>query len=359
MRVLITGTDGYIGCVLAPIIRDSGHDVVGLDTRYFRDARLGSDPDASYPALDKDLRHVEAADLENFDAVIHLAGLSNDAMGQVSRAVTYEINHRATVRLATLAKAAGVGRFLYASSCSVYGRSHADIVTETSPLDPQTEYARCKMLDEQALSALADARFSPTFLRNATAYGASPRMRFDLVVNNLAGLAWTTRRIALVSDGTPWRPIVHLLDICGAFSAALAAPRDAVHDQVFNIGRSDENYQIREIAACVAEVFPGCELSFGASDPDQRSYRVSFDKAARQLPGFRCEWDLRRGVEQLRGLFERVRLTSADFQYKPFTRLKQLQHLLEEGHLDAQFFWTAAGGAGQTGAAVGRQRTTR
>jgi nucleoside-diphosphate-sugar epimerase len=344
VKVLITGTDGYIGCLLAPIIRNSGHEVVGLDTRYFRDARLGSDPDSSYPTLDKDLRHVDAGDLEGFDAVMHLAGLSNDAMGQVSRAVTFEINHRATLRLATLAKAAGVRRFLYASSCSVYGRSHADIVNEASPLDPQTEYARCKMLDEQALSGLADRRFSPTFLRNATAYGASPRMRFDLVVNNLAGLAWTTRRIALVSDGTPWRPIVHLLDICGAFKAALGAPPEAVHNQVFNIGRSDENYQIREIAECVAAVFPGCELSFGASDPDQRSYRVSFEKAARQLPGFQCEWNLRRGVLQLRQLFERAQLTSADFHHRPFTRLKQLQHLLDEGHLDAQFFWTAEAG---------------
>lgn len=340
MKVLITGTDGYIGCLLAPAIIASGHEVVGLDTRYFREARLGSDPDTSYPTLEKDLRHIGASDLEGFDAVMHLAGLSNDALGQVSRAVTYDINHRATVRLAELAKAAGVTRFVYASSCSVYGKSHADIVNETSPLDPQTEYARCKMLDERELTALADDRFSPTFLRNATAYGASPRMRFDLVVNNLAGLAWTTRRIALVSDGTPWRPIVHLLDICAAFGAALEAPREAVHNEVFNIGRSDENYQIREIAECVAEVFPGCELSFGASDPDQRSYRVSFEKAARQLPGFRCAWNLRSGVMQLRELFEQAELTTEGFQHRPFTRLKQLQHLLDQGRLDASFFWT-------------------
>lgn len=344
MKVLITGTDGYIGCLLGPLIVAAGHDVVGLDTGYFRDARLGSDPDTSYPTLEKDLRHVTARDLEGFDAVMHLAGLSNDALGQVSREVTYDINHRATVRLASLAKAAGVTRFLYASSCSVYGKSDADIVTETSPLDPQTEYARCKMLDERELAALADDRFSPTYLRNATAYGASPRMRFDLVVNNLAGLAWTTGRIALVSDGTPWRPIVHLLDICGAFRAALEAPREAVHGQVFNIGRSDENYQIREIATCVAEVFPGCDVTFGQSDPDQRSYRVSFDKAARALPGFRCEWDLRRGIEQLRELFERADLTVEGFHHRPFTRLKQLQHLLAEGRLDASFFWTAVVG---------------
>jgi nucleoside-diphosphate-sugar epimerase len=344
VNVLITGTDGYIGCLLAPLIKAAGHDVVGLDTGYFRDARLGAEPDASYPTLEKDLRHVEARDLAGFDAVMHLAGLSNDAMGQVSQDVTYDINHRATVRLASLAKAAGVTRFVYASSCSVYGKSDAAIVTETSPLDPQTAYARCKMLDEQELGALAGDRFSPTYLRNATAYGASPRMRFDLVVNNLAGLAWTTKRIALVSDGTPWRPIVHLLDICGAFRAALEAPREAVHDQVFNIGRTDENYQIREIAECVASVFPGCEVSFGASDPDQRSYRVSFEKAETRLPGFRCEWDLRRGVVQLRELFEQAQLTAERFHHRPFTRLKQLQHLLAEGHLDASFYWTALAG---------------
>ena len=340
MKVLITGTDGYIGCVLAPAIVADGHEVVGLDTRYFRDAQLGAEPDQSYRSLDKDLRHVEAADLEGFDVVMHLAGLSNDALGQVSSSVTYDINHCATIRLATLAKQAGVTRFLYASSCSVYGRSDADIVTEESPLDPQTEYARCKMLDERALSDLADDRFSPTFLRNATAYGASPRMRFDLVVNNLAGHAWTARRIALVSDGTPWRPIVHLLDICGAFRAALAAPREAIHNQVFNIGRSDENYQIREIADCVADAFPGCERSFGKSDPDQRSYRVSFEKAAGRLPGFQCAWTLRQGVVQLRELFERTAMTREDFQHRPFTRLMHMQDLLATGRIDARFFWT-------------------
>jgi nucleoside-diphosphate-sugar epimerase len=340
VRVLITGTDGYIGCLLAPIIIASGHEVVGLDTGYFRDARLGSDPDVSYVTLDKDLRHISAGDLEGFDAVIHLAGLSNDALGQVSSAVTYDINHHASIRLAAFARDAGVTRFVYSSSCSVYGRSHEEIVTETSPLNPQTDYARCKMLDEREIAALADDRFSPTFLRNATAYGASPRMRFDLVVNNLAGLAWTTRRIALVSDGTPWRPIVHLLDISAAFRAALEAPRDAVHNEIFNIGRTEENYQIREIADQVADVFPGCEVSVGATDPDQRSYRVSFEKAARLLPGFTCAWNLRRGAVQLRELFERVQLTSEMFKFRPYTRLTQLKHLIDEGRLDADFFWT-------------------
>jgi nucleoside-diphosphate-sugar epimerase len=342
VRVLITGTDGYIGCLLAPALIERGHEVVGLDTGYYTEARLGPEPDASYPVLAKDLRHVAPEDLAGFDAVVHLAGLSNDALGQISSDVTYEINHVAAVRLATLAKDAGVTRFVYSSSCSVYGRSGEDIVHEGSPVDPRTDYALCKVLDERAISALGDDRFSPTFLRNATAYGVSPRMRFDLVLNNLAALAWTTRRIALVSDGTPWRPLVHIRDICLALRAALEAPREAVHDQVFNIGSTRANYQIRDIALCLADVFPGCDVTFGSADPDQRSYRVSFDKAARQLPGFETCWDLERGAVELRDFFEQVQVTEADFRFRAFTRLDQLKHLLEQGMIDERFFWTRA-----------------
>lgn len=340
MRVLITGTDGYIGCVLAPVIMEAGHEVVGLDTYYFREAELGSAPAGGYRTIAKDLRDIQRADLEGIDAVLHLAGLSNDALGQLSRRVTFDINHRATVRLATLCKEAGIERFIYSSSCSVYGKSSADIVDEESPFDPQTDYAVCKMLDERELADMADDRFSPTFLRNATAYGASPRMRFDLVVNDLSALAWTTRRIAMVSDGTPWRPIVHILDICAAFRAALVAPRDAVHRTVFNVGRTDENYQIRDIANCIGDVFPDCTVTFGKSDPDQRSYRVSFNKVATGLPGFMCAWDLRKGATQLRTLFERTAFTAEDHARRPFTRIKQLRHLLAEGQLDPEFYWT-------------------
>jgi nucleoside-diphosphate-sugar epimerase len=339
MRILITGSDGYIGCVLAPAVIDAGHEVVGLDTRYFDEALLGAPPRSGYPVIVKDLRDIARADLDGIDAVMHLAGLSNDALGELSRRVTFDINHRATVRLARLCKDAGVERFIYSSSCSVYGKSSADIVTEESPFDPQTDYAVCKMLDERELSDLADDRFSPTFLRNATAYGASPRMRFDLVVNNLSALAWTTRRIAMVSDGTPWRPIVHILDISRAFLAVLAAPREAVHNQVFNVGRTDENYQIREIATCIGEVFPDCEVTFGKSDPDQRSYRVSFDKITSALPGFSCEWDLKAGATQLRTLYEQTALSKADLEHRPFTRIKQLRHLLAEGRIDPEFYW--------------------
>ena len=344
MRILITGTDGYIGCVLAPAVIDAGHEVVGLDTRYFDEALLGTPPRSDYPAIVKDLRDIAIGDLDGIDAVMHLAGLSNDALGELSRRVTFDINHRATVRLAKLCKDAGVERFVYSSSCSVYGRSSADIVTEESPFDPQTDYAVCKMLDERELSDLADDHFSPTFLRNATAYGASPRMRFDLVVNNLSALAWTTKRIAMVSDGTPWRPIVHILDISRAFLAALAAPREAVHNQVFNVGRTDENYQIREIATCVGDVFPDCEVTFGKSDPDQRSYRVSFDKITTELPGFTCDWDLRAGATQLRTLYEQTALSKSDFEHRPFTRIKQLRHLLAEGRIDPEFYWRSARG---------------
>lgn len=331
---------------MAPYIAAAGHDVVGLDTAYFHAAQLGDAPRRDYPVITKDVRLIAREDLDGIDAVIHLAGLSNDALGELSRRVTFDINHRATMRLAALCKDVGVSRFVYASSCSIYGRSSASIVTETSPFDPQTDYAVCKMLDERELSDLADDRFSPTFLRNATAYGASPRMRFDLVVNNLAALAWTTRRIAMVSDGTPWRPIVHVLDICRAFRAALEAPREAVHNAVFNVGRTDENYQIREIAAAIATVFPDCEVSFGKSDPDQRSYRVSFDRVAAQLPGFACEWDLVKGATQLRTLFEQTGLTEELFRFRPFTRIKQLQHLLETSQIDSEFYWTHPVGVG-------------
>jgi len=330
---------------MAPHIAGAGHDVVGLDTGYFREAQLGSAPFSDFRTIVKDVRLVTRADLDGIDAVIHLAGLSNDALGEISRRVTFDINHRATMRLAALCKAAGISRFVYASSCSIYGKSSADIVDESSPFDPQTDYAVCKMLDERELSDLADDTFSPTFLRNATAYGASPRMRFDLVVNNLAALAWTTNRIAMVSDGTPWRPIVHVLDICRAFSAALEAPREAVHDRVFNVGRTDENYQIRDIAAAIAQVFPNCQVSFGKTDPDQRSYRVSFDRVATELPGFSCEWDLIKGATQLRQLYEQTGMSEDIFRHRPFTRIRQLQHLLSTAQIDSEFYWAKSVGS--------------
>ncbi|HXG47283.1 MAG TPA: SDR family oxidoreductase, partial [Methylomirabilota bacterium] len=248
-------------------------------------------------------------------------------------------NHRGSVSLARNAKAAGVRRFVYTSSCSVYGAGSDEVKTETSAPNPQTAYAKCKVLVEQDVAKLADDSFSPTFLRNATAYGASPRMRFDIVLNNLCGLAWTTKEIKMVSDGTPWRPLVHGLDIAKAIIHTLAAPRAVVHNQIFNVGDSRHNYRVREVAEIVAEAFPGCQLTFGQQGADNRSYRVNFDKIHQALPAFRCDWDARKGARQLRVLFERIDMSHETFNARPFTRLRQLEHLLRTGQIDADFFW--------------------
>jgi nucleoside-diphosphate-sugar epimerase len=344
MKILVTGTDGYIGTRLAPVLSAAGHDITGLDTGYYRDGWLYSPTDQPYVAprcLVIDLRRVTAETFAGFDAVVHLAELSNDPLGENKPAVTYEINHRGSVHLATLAKKAGVKRFVYASSCSVYGLGSGEWLDETSPINPQTAYARCKALVEKDLTPLGDESFCVTFLRNATAYGASPRMRFDIVINDLSGLAWTTRRIAMTSDGSPWRPVVHVDDICAAVRAVLDAPAEAVNREIFNVGSNAENYRVREIAAIIASVFPGCELTVGNSGGDNRSYRVSFDKIARRLPAFKCEWTALTGAQQLRRLFERIELSPETFQYRAFTRLKQLRYLSKTGQLDGEFYWTA------------------
>ncbi len=340
MRVLITGTEGYIGAVLAPVLSDRGHEIVGLDTGFYRDGWLYNTRTTRLPlCINKDIRNITEADLHNFDAVVHLAELSNDPLGQHNPEVTYEINHLGTVALAKKCKKAGIVRFIYTSSCSVYGIGNGDLKTEESEPNPQTVYAICKVLVEQDLSALAGDDFSPTFLRNATAYGPSPRMRFDLVLNNLAGLAWTAKEIRLTSDGTPWRPLVHVLDICHAIACALEAPRESVHKQIFNVGNTKENYRVREIAQIVSQIFPGCTLTLGAPDGDQRSYRVSFEKISAQLPGFHCEYDAIQGASQLRELFERITLTREDFAFRAYTRLRQLEHLIKTQQIDERFFW--------------------
>jgi nucleoside-diphosphate-sugar epimerase len=344
MKLLVTGVEGYIGCLLAPFLQARGHELVGLDTGYYRDGWLFSDRSLvpGFPrTVNRDIRHIEAEDLQGVDAVVHLAELSNDPLGENDPDLTHKINHRASVRLAQLARDAGVKRFVYTSSCSVYGVADgAEPMTERSPTNPQTAYAVCKTLVERDVSQLAAANFSPTFLRNATAYGASPRMRFDIVLNNLCGIAATTGRIVMTSDGTPWRPLVHVLDICEAIACALEAPRDAVHNEVFNVGHDEDNYQVREIAEIVAGAYPGCEVSFGPAGGDNRSYRVSFAKIHGQLPGFRCTWDARKGAAQLRRVFDRIGLDAELFQSRPFTRLKQLKYLTSTGQLDPQLFWT-------------------
>jgi nucleoside-diphosphate-sugar epimerase len=343
MKLLITGVEGYIGCLLAPFLQARGHDIVGVDTGFYRDGWLFSDRSLvpGFPrTLNRDIRQLEPEDLRGVDAVVHMAELSNDPLGENNPDITFQINHLASVRLAQLAKAAGVKRFVYTSSCSVYGVSEGTApMTEQSAVNPQTAYAKCKVLVERDVSAMASAGFSPTFLRNATAYGASPRMRFDIVLNNLCGIAATTGKIVMTSDGTPWRPLVHVLDICEAIACALEAPRDAIHAEVFNVGHEADNYQVREVAQIVADVYPGCELSFGPPGGDNRSYRVSFGKISGQLPGFRCTWDARRGARQLHDVFERIGLDAPVFAARPFTRLKQLRYLMASRQVDEQLFW--------------------
>jgi nucleoside-diphosphate-sugar epimerase len=335
---LVTGTEGYLGALVGPALQRRGHAVTGLDTGFYRDGSLyAGEPPVT--TRHQDLRHVTAADLDGFDAVVHMAELSNDPLGALAPDLTYEINHRGSVHLAQMARRAGVERFVYMSSCSVYGVATADTVDETSAVDPQTAYAECKVLVERDVRDLAGDDFSPTFLRNATAFGASPRMRFDIVLNNLAGLAWTTGAITMTSDGTPWRPLVHALDIARAIGCVLDAPRGLVHGETFNVGSTAQNYRVREIAEIVQSVFEGCTLEFGPPGGDNRSYRVSFDKIASSLPGFACEWDAQRGARQLRDVFERVALTDDVFRFRAFTRLDQLQYLLRTHRIDDHFYW--------------------
>lgn len=339
MKLLVTGTDGYIGVLLAEVLTRRGHLVTGLDAGFYRDGLLYKGVPPPARQIKKDIRHITSDDLHGYDAVIHLAELSNDPLGQHNPELTFQINHLGSVALATKCKEIGIPRFVYTSSCSVYGVASSENVTETSPTNPQTAYAQCKVLVERDVSALANDNFSPTFLRNATAFGASPRMRFDIVLNNLAGLAWTTKEIKMISDGTPWRPLVHVLDICDAVACALAAPREVVHNQVFNVGDNGQNYRVREIAEIVAEVFPGCALSFGANTADNRSYRVNFDKINSRLPGFRCVRDARTGAKELRRVFEQINMTREIFEFRAYTRLKQLEHLLRIAQIDENFYW--------------------
>jgi len=340
MNILVTGTEGYLGCLLAGALMRDGHDVVGVDTGYYKAGWLYNGVDLSPKTLDKDLRDIDADDLAGIDAIVHMAELSNDPLGQLAPNITFDVNHKGTVRLANLARDNGVHRFVYMSSCSVYGVARQPVVDETSEINPQTAYAECKALVERDLVPMADDGFVPTLMRNATAFGASPRQRFDLVLNNLMGLAWTTGEITMISDGSPWRPLVHALDIARAISCVLVAPDDAVRGEIFNVGSNEQNYQVREIAEIVAEHVPDCTLSFGDGS-DNRSYKVNFDKIHAGLPDFACEWDARRGAKQLADVFGRIGLDAEMFNHRGFTRLKQLEYLLNTGQLDANFFWKA------------------
>ncbi len=344
MRVLVTGHDGYIGAVLAPFLEDRGHEVVGLDCGLFSETAFGDDARLRrIAALRRDLREVEAGDLAGFDAVIHLAGLSNDPLGDLDPRLTVDINEAGSVRLARLAKQAGVERFLFSSSCSNYGAAGDEPLDERASFNPVTPYAVSKVRFEEELRRLADDSFSPTSLRNATAYGVSSRLRLDLVLNNLVGWALTTGRVRLLSDGTPWRPIVHIEDIARAFAAVLEAPRERVHDQAFNVGRTSENYRIRELAEIVAETVPGTavEIAPGAG-PDKRNYRVDCSKLERTLPEWAPQWDARRGARQLHDAYRAVGLTRELFEGPRYKRLAWIQTLQREGRLDAQLRWLTA-----------------
>jgi nucleoside-diphosphate-sugar epimerase len=350
MRVLVTGIDGYIGAVLGANLLEQDFEVVGVDCGFYRDGWLYDDRRPRPLTFTKDVRDITAKDVEGFDAIVHLAELSNDPLGELNERMTYEINHQGSVSLARACKESGVPRFVYTSSCSVYGAADDGMErSERSSPNPQTAYAKCKVLVEHDVGSLADTRFSPVFLRNATAFGASPRMRFDIVLNNLAGFAGTIKEIRMTSDGTPWRPLVHVEDICQAIVLVLMAPRDAIHNEIFNVGDDEQNYRIREIAAIVGKVFDGCVVTFGPPTGDNRSYRTSFTKIRRHLPEFKCRWPAELGAQQLRDIFERVGMTKDIFLFRGFTRLEQLKYLIATRQIDSEFKWRPLGPASQAG----------
>ncbi len=344
MRVLVTGHNGYIGSVMVPVLQAAGHEVVGLDSFFFADCSLDMEDCPQVPALRKDLRDVCVSDLQGFDAVAHLAALCNDPLGDLHPELTHEINHKASVQLARMAREAGVQRFLYASSCSMYGAAgEDDLLTETAPLRPLTPYAISKVRTEEDVSKLADTSFSPVFMRNATAYGLSPRLRADVVLNNLVCWAHTTGRIRIMSDGTPWRPIVHVHDISRVFETALVAPRAAIHNQAFNVGDSGENYQVRELAEIARATVPGCSVEYAAgAGPDPRSYRVDFGKLSRTFPDLKPRWNASFGAKDLYAALQEAAVTLADFQGRRYIRLAQIRYLLDRGLLDPTLRWTAA-----------------
>jgi nucleoside-diphosphate-sugar epimerase len=339
MRVLVSGHSGYIGTILVPMLLSHGHDVVGIDSDLYEACTFGGGiPDI--PWIRKDIRDIERGDLEGFEAVLHLAGLSNDPLGDLNPGLTFEINHAASVRLACLSKEVGVKRFIFSSSCSNYGAAGDDLITEEAEFNPVTPYGKSKVLVERDVASLADSDFCPTFLRNATAYGVSPRLRFDLVLNNLVAWAFTTGLVYLKSDGTPWRPIVHIEDISRAFVAVLHAPREVVYNEAFNVGRTDDNYRIRELAEIVAETVPGCRIEYAKdASPDKRNYRVNCSKILRILPEFQPQWDARRGAEELYAAYQKVGLTLEEFEGPRYKRIDHIKLLMRDGKLDEKLRW--------------------
>lgn len=342
MNVLITGDTGYIGSTIVPLFLKQGYNVTGLDSDLFEQCVFEA-PDYTIPHIRKDVRDVTVDDLRGFDAIVHLAALSNDPLGNLDPNLTYGINHKASVRLAELAREAGVQRFLFSSSCSIYGAAGQGAVNEEAQFNPVTPYGHSKELVEGDVRKLANDSFSPVFLRNSTVYGWSPRMRFDLVLNNLVAHAVATSKILIKSDGTPWRPIVHVEDVGRAFIAALQAPRERVHNEAFNIGLDDENFQIRDLADIVKETVAGTEVTYApGGEPDKRSYQVDFGKVRRQLPEWQPQWTARKGAVQLRDAYQRVGITLQDFEGPRFRRIDLLKRLMSEGKVDGTLRWSQA-----------------
>jgi nucleoside-diphosphate-sugar epimerase len=344
MRVLLTGHDGYIGHVLLPMLLERGHHVTGLDTFLYEDCGFATEETAPSAVSAKDIREVELEDLRGIDAVLHLAGISNDPLGDLQPAATYAINHQASVRLARLAKEAGVARYIFSSSCSNYGAAGDDFLDESAGFNPVTPYAESKVWVERDVAGLADDAFSPTFLRSATAFGVSSRLRGDLVVNNLVGYAHTTGDVLIKSDGMPWRPLVHIEDIARAFVAILEAPRELVHNEAFNVGVTSENYRVREVADMVAEVVPGSNVTYaGNASPDTRNYRVNCDKIRSRLPAFQPQWTVRRGIEQVYEALCHHGTSAEEFLSSQFIRLKRIRELQTNGALDEMLRWRVTG----------------
>lgn len=341
MNILLTGNNGYVGSMLTRLLLEKGYQVTGLDTNYYGGCEFNEFSHPQIKQINKDIRTVSQSDLKNIDAIIHLAALSNDPLGAFDAKLTDDINYLATVKLANLAKQSGVRRFLYASSCSLYGIAGEDAVTEDSPMAPVTEYAISKVKSEKALSQIADDNFSPVFLRASTAYGVAPLLRCDLVINNLVGWAYTTGKVRIMSDGTPWRPTIHVEDLARAYIACLQAPVEIIHNQAFNVGQNKENYQVRDMADTVKRIVPGCEIEYTYEHgSDSRTYKVNFDKITTRLKGFFTpQWDIEKGVRQLYEAYKAHGLTLEEFTGNKYIRLNQLKVLVDKKAIDANLFW--------------------